>query len=88
METFVVKILGSEYSVRADRNGDHVLEVAQIVDRKMREIDRQYSRGSSARTAVLSCLNLVDQYETESRANAERIGRRVGALIEKLDNVL
>ena len=88
METLVVKILGSEYSVRADRDGAHVLEVAQIVDKKMRELDRQYGQGSSVRTAVLACMNLVDQYQTDNRAGAEWVSRRVGSLIEKLENVL
>ncbi|MEO0082045.1 MAG: cell division protein ZapA [candidate division WOR-3 bacterium] len=88
MQTFVVKILGNEYSVRADRDGDHVLQVAQIVDRKMREIDRQYQQGSTVRTAVLACMNLVDEYEAGSRASAEWVCRRVGSLIEKLEKVL
>jgi len=88
METLVVKIFGNDYSVRADRDGDHVLEVAQIVDSKLREIDRQYSQGSPVRTAVLACMNLVDEYETESRASAEWLSSRVGSLIEKLENVL
>lgn len=88
MQTLVVKILGSEYSVRADHDGDHVLEVAQIVDRKMREMERRYSGGSPVRTAVLACLNLVDEYEAGNRATAEWAGQRVDSLIEKLEKVL
>lgn len=88
METFVVRILGSEYSVKSDRDGDHVRQIAHIVDKKMSEMGRQYTGGSSLRTAVLTCLNLVDEYETGNRANAEWVSRRIDSLIEKLDKVL
>ena len=45
MKSVVVNVFGSEYNVRADSDGEHVLEVAGIVDRKMREMDRQFSQG-------------------------------------------
>ncbi len=88
METFVVKVFGSEYSVKADSGGERVAKVAKVVDKKMKEIDRQFCPGSTGRTAVLACMNLVDEYLAERRQDTEGISRRVGALIRKLDSVL
>ena len=88
METFRVKVFGNEYSVRADSGGDHVSRVACIVDERMRNIDSQYQQGSSTRTAVLACMNLVDDRLREDRERSEWLRRRVGTLIEKLDTVL
>ncbi|OYD17424.1 hypothetical protein CH330_00195 [candidate division WOR-3 bacterium JGI_Cruoil_03_51_56] len=88
METFVIKVLDREYSVRADSDSGHVLRIARIVDKKMRQIDRKFSHGSTARTAVLACMNLVDEYLKESKENTDWATRRIGTLIEKLDSVL
>ena len=88
METFKVKVLGNEYSVRADSDGDHVSRVASIVDERMKKIDSQYQQGSPTRTAVLACMNLVDDHFSENRKRAEWLKRRVGTLIEKLDTVI
>jgi cell division protein ZapA len=87
MKSVVVNVFGSDYNVRADSDGEHVQEVAGIVDRKMREIDRQFNQGSSTRTAVLTCMNLVDEHLLQRREDARWISRRVGGLIEKLELV-
>jgi cell division protein ZapA (FtsZ GTPase activity inhibitor) len=87
MKSVVVNVFGSDYNVKADSEGEHVLEVAKVVDRKMKEIDGQFHQGSTARTAVLACLNLVDEHLTRQRFEAAWVSRRVGALIEKLESV-
>ena len=88
MKSVIVNVFGSDYNVRADSDGDHVQEVAGIVDRKMREIDRQFSQGSSTRTAVLASMNLVDEHLLQRREDARWVSRRVGMLIDKLESVL
>lgn len=88
MKSVIVNVFGSDYNVRADSDGEHVQEVAGIVDRKMREIDRQFSQGSSTRTAVLACMNLVDEHLRQRHEDARWMKRRVGALTDKLESVL
>jgi len=88
MQSFVVKVFGSEYNVRADRDGEYVLKVAELVDKKMREISDQYQQASTARTAVLACMNLVDESLQRTAAEREWICRRVGVLIEKLGSIV
>jgi cell division protein ZapA (FtsZ GTPase activity inhibitor) len=87
MKSIVVNVFGSEYNVRADSDGEHITEVASIVDQKMKEISSQFQQASSARTAVLACMNLVDEHLRKNRADADRVSRRVGALIDKLEAV-
>lgn len=88
MKSVIVNVFGSDYKVRADSDCAHVQEVAAIVDRKMQAIDRQFAQGSSARTAVLACMNLVDEHLALRQEDARWVSRRVGALIDKLESVL
>ncbi len=88
MKSVIVNVFGSDYNVRADSEGAHIQEVAGIVDRKMREIDRQFNQGSSTRTAVLTCMNLVDEHLLQRREDASWVSRRVGVLAKKLESVL
>ena len=88
MKSVIVNVFGSDYNMKADSDGEHVQEVAGIVDRKMREIDRQFNQGSSTRTAVLACMNLVDEHLLQRQTDARWLSRRVGVLIDKLESVL
>ena len=88
MKSVIVNVFGSDYNVKADSDGEHVQEIAGIVDRKMKEIDQQFRQGSSTRTAVLACLNLVDEHLVQRQEDARWVSRRVGVLIDKLESVL
>ena len=88
MKSVTVSVFGSDYNVRADSDGDHVQEVARIVDRKMKEIDGQFHQGSGTRTAVLACMNLVDEHLLQREEDVRWVSRRVGVLIDKLESVL
>ncbi len=88
MQNFVVNVFGSEYNIKADRDGEYVLKVAEVVDKKMREISHQYHQPTPVRTAVLACMNLVDESLRQNEAETEWIRRRVGSLIEKLAKVV
>ncbi|MGB9742746.1 MAG: cell division protein ZapA [candidate division WOR-3 bacterium] len=88
MNNYVVKVFGSEYNVRSDQDADYVLKVAELVDRKMKEISSRYQPPNTAKTAVLACLALVDEHLQATAAEQEWLRRRVGALIEKLDRVI
>ena len=88
MKSVIVNVFGSDYNVKADSDGEHVQEVARIVDRKMKEIDHQFHQGSGTRTAVLACLNLVDEHLVQRQEDARWVSRRVGLLIDKLESAL
>ncbi len=88
MKTFSLNILGSEYKIKTDRNGDFVLNIERIVDEKIKQIHRQYPQGSLAKTAIISCVNLADDFLTEKEQNNEFVNRRINSLIEKLERVV
>jgi len=88
MKTFSLNILGSEYKIKTDRNGDYIFEIGRIVDEKMKEIHKSYPQGSLSKTAIVSCINLADDFLTEKQANNESMNRRVTLLIEKLERVV
>ncbi len=56
-----VNIFGTEYSLIADNDEDYVKQVAQYIDEKMREIDRNNSIKSTGKLAVLAALNIADE---------------------------
>ena len=88
MKAVVVSVFGSDYNVKADSDGEHVKRVAEIVDQKMKEIDGRFHQGSSTRTAVLACMNLVDEQLIQRQEDVRWVSRRVGLLINKLESVL
>lgn len=88
MKSVAVQIFGSEYYVKADRDDSHVRDIAGIVDRKMREIDEQFRQPSSTRTAVLACMNLIDEYSRAGQDESKWVAARLGALTDRLEEVL
>ncbi|MEO0076174.1 MAG: cell division protein ZapA [candidate division WOR-3 bacterium] len=88
MKTFNLTVFGSEYKIKTDRNGDYIYKIGKIVDDKMKAIHKQYPQGSLAKTAVISCINLVDEFLTEKEHEDELINRRISLLIEKLARVI
>ncbi len=88
MKSVAVQIFGSEYYVKADRADSHIQEIASIIDRKMREIDEQFHQPSSTRTAVLACMNLVDEYSRAGREESDWVAARLGEMTDRLGKVL
>ncbi|MBS4015926.1 MAG: cell division protein ZapA [Candidatus Latescibacteria bacterium] len=88
MKTYSLNVFGSEYKIKTDRNGDYVLTIGKIVDDKMKMINREYPQGSLAKTAIVSCINLVDDFLTVKQTEQEKLNRRLGLLIEKLERIV
>ncbi len=69
-----VEIFGKVYTVRGDKDPDYVRRVAEFVDRKMREISEVTDTVSTARIAILACLNIADEFLTLSEESEELKG--------------
>jgi cell division protein ZapA len=87
MKNLVVNIFGNEYKIKTD-NESNILEVAKIVDNKMREVHEKYPKLSRAETADYACLNLVEDYLRQAKEKTEWVKSRIGLLIEKLERVV
>jgi len=65
-----VEILGQIFSVTSEDGEEHVREVAERVDRTIREISAAKPM-SSYTAAVLAALNIASECQKLQRANAE-----------------
>ena len=88
--TTQVEIFGEVYHVRGDDESGRLQDLADLVDRKMREVAERV-KGNTARIAILAALNLADELmQTQSRQEGERveIREKVAALTEELTQAL
>jgi cell division protein ZapA len=88
--TIQVEIFGEVYTVRGSDENGYLQELADLVDRKMREV-AEHVKGDTARIAILAALNLADElFQIQSRQEGERIEIRekVAALTEELTHAL
>jgi len=57
-----VEIYGQQYTVVGEESEEHILQVARIVDKKMREIARRNPSLTTSKLAVLTAVNAVHDY--------------------------
>ena len=57
-----VKIYGQEYVITGEKSREHIMKVADYVDRKMYEIGQAVKGGPASSLAVLSAVNVADEY--------------------------
>ena len=60
--TTVVKINGAEYRISCEADEEYVQHVAYHVDKKMRELIERDKRLSTSMAAVLTAVNVCDEY--------------------------
>lgn len=86
-----VEIFGSVYTVRAGHDPEHLQELAEKVDRDMREIASRITTVDTAKIAILAALNIADElFESQRRQEGQReeITERMSRLSKALDGVL
>ena len=86
-----VEIFGAVYSVRGTDDSGYLQELADLVDRKMREVAGHVNTTDTARIAILAALNLADElFRIQKRQDGERgeIREKVAALAEELTQAL
>lgn len=86
-----VEIFGAVYTVRGTDDTGYLQELADLVDRKMREVAEHVNTADTARIAILAALNLADElFRIQKRQDGERgeIREKVAALAEELTQAL
>ncbi|HEX2641921.1 MAG TPA: cell division protein ZapA [Thermoanaerobaculia bacterium] len=89
--TTSVEIFGAVYHVRGDDESGRVQGLADLVDRKMREIAQHITSGDTTRIAILAALNLADELFRLQQAQEEErveIREKMAALTEELTRAL
>lgn len=56
-----VNIYGTEYPIKGEVDVEYIRNVAEYVDRKMREVDQTTAAKSSLKVAILAALNIADE---------------------------
>jgi cell division protein ZapA len=84
-----INIYGTEYPIKSDAETDaeYIKQVADYVDRKMREIDQNTQAKSSLKVAILAALNITDELFQE-RGNRSSVLVEVEHRIKDLNGVL
>jgi cell division protein ZapA len=88
--TTQVEIFGEVYNVRGSDENGHLQELADLVDRRMREVAERV-KGDTTRIAILAALNLADELlQIQKRQDGERveIREKVAALTQELSHAL
>lgn len=86
-----VVIFGEEYTVRSSDDTEYVLNVAEYVDKKMREIAAKNNSMSPNKIAILTALNLTGELFDLKRKSGEdlsEVDSRAKNIIEMLDKKL
>ncbi len=60
--TATVKICGREYTITGPESTEHMREVAELVDRKMREIQKDHFGMVPNLLALMTAINIADEY--------------------------
>lgn len=71
-----VKIYGNEYTITGERDEKTIIEIADYVDQKIREIARVFSSTIPGQLATLSAVNMADELfaaREEIKALQERL---------------
>lgn len=74
--TTVVRINGADYTIVSSADEEYVRHVAFYVDKKMQELARRDKRLSTALTAVLTSVNIADEY-FQSQSDNERLRAQI-----------
>ena len=86
-----VQILGHQLPIRGEADPSYILELAEFVDLKMREVTQKMPVAAVSKVAILASLNIADELFKE-RANKQRVGSdvldRAEQLSRRLDEVL
>ena len=75
-----VEIYGTTYPMRGEHDQDYLRRLAEVVDRKMREIGGKVPTVDTSKIAILAALNLADEL---ARCNDKQEGERT-RIMEKV----
>lgn len=82
-----VRIYGAEYAIRGQTNPDEIKAVADYLDQKMREVDKNVRVDSSLKVAILASLNIT--YELfRAKAEKEALRSLLDAKVKQLNTLI
>jgi cell division protein ZapA len=82
-----VDIFGQQYSLKSEVAEEQVKKVAAYVDRKMREVAEGTKSVDSLHIAILTALNIAQEYLQE-KGNREYLVRRIKEKTDRLEEFI
>lgn len=82
-----VRIYGAEYAIRGQTNPGEIKAVADYLDQKMREVDKNVRVDSSLKVAILASLNITYELFNERREK-EALKSRLDEKIKQLNALI
>ena len=86
-ESIDVEIFGQTYKVKGDADSKHIEDLADFVDRKMREIVESTSTVDTLKVAILASLNIADDY-LRLKKEYDVLQRELKKKVEKYQDTL
>lgn len=86
-----VEIYNQTYSIRSDGDNEYIMNIAEYVDRKMREISSGTFTVDSLKVAILAALHIADEFhqlKMQQRQADSQLASRSAECAEMLDRVL
>lgn len=86
-----VEIYNQTYNIRSDGDNDYILQLAEYVDSKMREISSGTLTVDSLKVAILAALHIADEYhqlKKDRELTDAQLASRSAECAEMLDRVL
>ncbi len=86
-----VEIFGQTYNVRGDGDSDYLMELARLVDTRMREVAGQVATVDPVKIAILAALNIADEFSRYRKRREESAGiwiERTEEISERLSKVI
>jgi cell division protein ZapA len=87
VETVTVEIGDRPYTLKAGNNPEYIREVANFVDRKMKEIGKMAPSLQPTHLAVLTAINIADElFENQQGPSSDtrEVENRIEALIRMI----
>ncbi|HVT43443.1 MAG TPA: cell division protein ZapA [Thermoanaerobaculia bacterium] len=79
-----VEIYGQTYNVRGEGDPAYLIELAQFVDARMRDVASTGALADPMKIAILAALNIADEYSRHRK----RHEATVGAWMEKTEDLV
>ncbi len=89
--TIRVEIYNQIYNIRSDGDSEYVTQLAEFVDRRMREISSGTLTVDSLKVAILAALHIADELHRLKRLHEQtdqQLASRSGECAEMLDRLL
>lgn len=86
-----IRIYGQRYTVKASSSQSYIKDLANYVDRKMREMAAASKVNSLGKVAVLTALNIADELHQQQEAAQKKEGtlrkteKRVSDMIQSIE---